>query len=313
MVVGIWNLEWLNSNSQRSYPLTEVSSKVDTTGTFKIPDSLILGIYFPIHSGLVAFPERFYIRSISWFSTGISLSLGYWDGVAGISVASVTLAFSTHSEYKTYTLVGEGDFIDCVGKIIFGKMDELTSGSPGAYNFAYAASNVDSDAIRLALRGVSSFTLVNGTSVSKRIQGDVAFVAGTNMYLTSSTVGSLTSITFNAIKGEGLNIDCACVDDDDIGGCIRTINGTGPTEAGDLSMVGDACLSVTSATNSILLNDVCSKPCCGCTELEAVTADLVRFGDAATSLTNFLNRLEGSVNRMNLTVLGSNLGTGGNC
>lgn len=313
MVVGIWNLEWLNSNSQRSYPLTEAASKVDTTGTFKIPDSLILGIYFPIHSGLVAFPERFYIRSISWFSTGISLTLGYWDGVAGISVASVTLAFSTHSEYKTYTLVGEGDFIDCVGKIIFGKMDELISGSPGTYNFAYAASNVDSDAIRLALRGVSSFTLVNGTSVSKRIQGDVAFVAGTNMYLTSSTVGSLTSITFNAIKGEGLNIDCACVDDDDIGGCIRTINGVGPTEVGDLSMVGDACLSITSATNSILLNDVCSKPCCGCRELEAVTADLVRFGDAATSLTNFLNRLEGSVNRMNLTVLGSNLGTGGNC
>lgn len=313
MVVGIWNLEWLNSNSQRSYPLVETASKVDTTGTFTIPDSLILGLYFPIHAGLVAFPERFYIKSVSVFSTGLNVVLGYWDNVSGIAVASTTIAFSSHSEYKTYSLIGEGDFLDCAGKIVIGKLDELSSLPAGAYDFTYSAANVDSDAIRLMLRGVSSISLVNGTSVTKRLQGDIAFVAGSNMSLTSSTIGGVTSITFNAIKGAGLTINCNCEDDNDIGSCIRTINGVTPTNGGDVSLVGDACLSITSIANGLQFTDTCSKPCCGCTELEAVTTDLVRFGEAATGLTNFLNRLEGSVNRMNLTVLGSRIGDSGSC
>jgi len=313
MVVGIWNLEWLNSNSQRSYPLVETASKVDTTGTFTMPDSLILGLYFPIHTGLVAFPERFYIRSLSVFSTGLNIVLGYWDNVSGITVASTTIAFSSHSEYKTYSLIGEGDFLDCAGKVVLGKLDELSSLPAGAYDFTYNAANVDSDAIRLMLRGVSSITLVNGSTTTKRLQGDIAFVAGSNMLLESSTVDGVTSITFNAIKGEGLTVDCNCEDDDDIPSCIRTINGTEPTEGGDLSFVGDSCLSITAVANGLQLTDTCSKPCCGCTELEAVTTDLVRFGESATSLTNFLNRLEGSVNRMNLTVLGSRIGDSGSC
>lgn len=313
MVVGIWNLEWLNSNSQRSYPLVETASKVDTTGTFTIPDSLILGLYFPIHAGLVAFPERFYIRSLSVFSTGLNIVLGYWDNVSGIAVASATIAFSSHSEYKTYSLIGEGDFLDCAGKIVLGKLDELGSLPAGAYDFTYSAANVDSDAIRLMLRGVSSISLVNGATTTKRLQGDIAFVAGSNMLLESSTVDGVTSITFNAIKGEGLTVDCNCEDDDDIPSCIRTINGTPPTDGGDLSFVGDSCLSITTIANGLQLTDTCSKPCCGCTELEAVTTDLVRFGESATSLTNFLNRLEGSVNRMNLTVLGSRIGDSGSC
>ena len=313
MVVGIWNLEWLNSNSQRSYPLTEAASKVDITGTFTIPDSLLLGLYCPIHAGLVAFPERFYISSIAVFPTGLSLSLGYWDSVEGVPVATVTVAFSSHSEYKTYSLVGEGDFIDCVGKIVFGKVDELNTLPAGSYNFSYQSSNIDSDAIRLMIRGVSSISLVNGTSISKRLQGDIAFVAGTNMQLYSSTVEGVTSITFNAIKGEGLGLNCSCEDDEPIGGCIRSVNGTTPNETGDIAIVGDDCLNVVSISNGLQFNETCSKPCCGCTELEAVTTDLVRFGDAATSLTNFLNRLEGSVNRMNLTVLGSRVGDGGSC
>jgi hypothetical protein len=313
MVVGIWNLEWLNSNSQRSYPLVETASKVDTTGTFTIPDSLILGLYFPIHAGLVAFPERFYIKSLSVFSTGLNIVLGYWDNASGIAVASTTIAFSSHSEYKTYSLIGEHDFLDCAGKIVLGKLDELTSLPAGAYDFTYSATNVDSDAIRLMLRGVSSISLVNGTTTTKRLQGDIAFVAGSNMLLESSTVNGVTSITFNAIKGEGLTVDCNCEDDDNIPSCIRTINGTHPTDGGDLSLVGDSCLSITAVANGLQLADTCSKPCCGCTELEAVTTDLVRFGESATSLTNFLNRLEGSVNRMNLTVLGSRIGDSGSC
>jgi hypothetical protein len=311
MVVGIWNLEWLNSNSQRSYPLAEFSTKVDTTGTFTIPDSLVLGLYFPIHAGIVAYPENFYVKSISVFATGLNLEVGYWNGTQGVTAASATIAFSTHSEYKTYSLVGDGSFVDCIGKIVFGKLDELSTLPAGSYDFVFNAGRLDSDAIRPMIRGVSSVVIVNGQSVSKRLQGDLAFVAGTNMSISSAVSGGVTSITFNAIQGAGLNVDCNCVDDNDLSGCVRTINGVTPNPSGGISVVGDSCLTVAGAQNGLQFEDRCSKPCCGCTELQAVTQDLVRFGDAANSLTNFLNRLEGSVNRMNLTVLGSRLGDGG--
>ena len=309
MNTGIWNLEWLNSNSQRSYPLDEFSPKKDSTESFEIPDSLILAMNLSVHSGLVISPNRFYIKSISVFSTGLSIVIGYWNGTASITVASSTVAFSSHSEYNSYPLIGEGDFIDCAGRLVLGRMDELLSLPPGAYTFSNTSANIDSDAIRPMIRGVSSVTIVNGAAESKRLQGDIVFVAGKNMSFSSSVSGGVTSIVFNAISGEGLNINCDCADD--VTPCIRTINGYGADPSGQISVVGDACLSVVSSTNGIQLLDNCSKPCCGCTELEAVTQDLVRFGDASTSLTNFLNRLEGSVNRMNLTVLGSRLGDGG--
>lgn len=314
MPVGIWNLEWLNANSQRSYPLSEVATKVDTTGTFTIPDSLILGLYFPIHSGLVAYPENFYVKTVSIFATGLNVEIGYWNGSSGVNVASATIAFSTHSEYKTYSLVGQDDFIDCFGRIVFGKLDELSTLPAGSYDFSFSGGRLDSDAIRPMIRGVSSIRIVNGQSVSNRMQGDIAFVAGTNMSISASGSSGNYSITFNAIKGEGLNIDCNCIDDDPIGQCIRSVNGIVPDAGGNLAVVGDDCLNVTAVQNGIQIQDVCSKPCCGCLELQAVTNDLVRFGEASNSLTNFLNRLEGSVNRMNLTVLGSRLGdSGGTC
>lgn len=314
MTVGIWNLEWLNANSQRSYPLAEFSTKVDTTGTFTIPDSLILGIYMPIHSGLVVYPENFYIKTISVFATGLSLEIGYWNGSAGVIVASATIAFSSHSEYKTYSLVGDGDFVDCFGKIVFGKLDELSTLPAGSYDFSFSAGQLDTDTIRPMIRGVSSITVVNGQSVSNRLQGDISFIAGTNMSITAGGSSGNYSITFNAISGEGLNIDCNCIDDDNLGACVRTINGIHPDVTGNFGLVGDDCLTLSSIQNGLQIQDICSKPCCGCTELQAVTNDLVRFGDAANSLTNFLNRLEGSVNRMNLTVLGSRLGdAGGSC
>jgi hypothetical protein len=311
MTLGIWNLEWLNANSQRSYPLAEFTTKVDSTGTFTIPDSLILGLYLPIHSGLVVYPENFYVKSLSIFATGLNLEIGYWNGSSGINVASATIAFSAHEEYKTYSLVGEGDFVDCFGKVVFGKLDELTSLPAGSYNFIFSASQLDTDAIRPMIRGVSSLSIVNGASTSKRLQGDISFIAGTNMSISATAITGGYSITFNAISGAGLNIDCNCVDDDNLGDCIRTINGVTPDSSGNVAITGDDCTTIIGTQNGIRIEDSCSKPCCGCSELQAVTNDLVRFGEAANSLTNFLNRLEGSVNRMNLTVLGSRLGDGG--
>jgi hypothetical protein len=308
--INTWGLEWLNSNSQRSYPISDSATKLDQTSTFRIPDSFILGLYFPVNASVNIEAERFFIYSIAVFATGASLALGYDDGAGNTAiVANTVVPFDTHTEYKSYALVGSGDYSDSAGKVVFGKLEELLNLPSGQYFFDYQGSKLDTDCIRPVLRGVTSVVLVNGNDRSEKLTGVLELVAGTNMQLSVSyTAGQPTQILFNAVSGEGLSKSCVCTDDSAIAPCIRTINGISPTAAGDFTILTDSCLSITGESNGVRIADVCSKPCCGCSELEAVTSDLTRFGDAALTFQNYLNRLEGSVNRMNLTVLGSRLG-----
>lgn len=305
-----WGLEWLNANSVRSYPLAVDATKTDQSGSFKLPDSLILALYFPVSSSYNVEAENFYIKEITVFSTGLSLTVGYSDGSGEPpSVASAAMSFADHYEYRSYPLIGTGDYEESVGKIVFGKLDDLKALSSGYFIFDYADGKLDTDCVRPVIRGVSSIRVVNVNDVSEKLTGVVELVAGTNMQLSViQASGQPTKIRFDAISGEGLSKDCVCTGDNANAPCIKTINGVPPTEAGDFTITTEQGFNITTQGNGLALTDISSNPCCGCVELEAVTRDLTKFGDAALTLQNYLNRLEGSVNRMNLTVLGSRLG-----
>ncbi len=116
-------------------------------------------------------------------------------------------------------------------------------------------------------------------------------------------------VTLNAIEGEGLNNSCDCVTT--TGNPIRRLNGvTGDTER-NITLLGDACLEWVAGTNSLQAKDSCSEPCCGCKYQESVTSRLEELGSQATTLANFVNRLEASVTQMDQVVLGSRLGDRG--
>lgn len=306
---NVWGFEWLNANSVRSYPLSDSATKTDISGSFRIPDSVILSLYMPVNAGVNIQAENFYISSLVVFSSGITVSLSYSDGSEDPPlVAKTSASFSNHYEYKSYPLVGQGNFSDSIGKIVLGNLKDLKALPAGAYNFAYEDGKLDTDCVRPALRGVTSLTLVNGNDRSSKLYGEIELVAGTNMRLTViGAANDTTTVRFDAISGEGLSKDCVCTDDNEQAPCIKTINGIAPTLAGDFSVLSDEGLTITPIANGIKLEDSSSQPCCGCTELEAVTKELTRFGDAALTFQNYLSRLEGSVNRMNMTVLGSKL------
>lgn len=116
-------------------------------------------------------------------------------------------------------------------------------------------------------------------------------------------------VYWDAIDGAGLTEDCVC--DEGLAPAVRTVNGVPPDGAGNLRVLGNDCLEVTGSSNSLILKDVCSEPCCGCKELEAVTQALEAFGERATTLENFLVSLEARVTQMDLVVLGSRLGDRG--
>lgn len=312
MPLGIWNLQWLNQNGQRSYPLCDWATKTDVSGTLKVPDDFIVAFYFPLHAGINASPEKFYLRELGIYPTGFNIGIGYDDGTAdGILVAVVNIAASTHTENRSYAVAGVDNFDDCVGTIAIGRLDTINELSPGQYHFLPAAGAIEVDCIRPMIRAISSLVCVNGQERSERLYGDIELIAGDNMRITASQpADGDPSVRFDAILGEGLNETCIC-DDEGQGPCIRFINGIPPLPDGNFRVIGDNCLQLLAIEHGIQMVDVCSKPCCGCEELTALIRQIDRFADGVLTFQNFVSNLGSEVTQMSQIVLGSRLGDQG--
>ena len=316
MPLGNWNLQWVNHNSQRSYPLVDWGSAKDQTGTIKIPDSFILALDFPIHSGLAVQPEKFFIKTITIYPNGISVTMGYDDGGSLPVVASINIDANGHTENTPYALAGSGDFADSVGKMVIGPLDAIQQLPTGLYTFDPESTTIETDAIRPMLRAISSLVVVNGSDRSEPIYGDIELVAGDNMRIVANQIsGRSPQILFSAIAGAGLNEECACDEDSATGDPIRFINGIPPLPDGNFKIIGNNCIEIQPVINGIQINDLCSEPCCGCEELEAIIRQIDRFSDGVTTLERFTSTLNAEVIQMRNVVLGSRISDDGctNC
>jgi hypothetical protein len=309
MPIGNWNLQWLNHNSQRAYPLTERASKVDTSSVITIPDSFIVELYLPIHSGTTFTPAGFFIKSLLISPTGFNIVVGYSDGTNTVDVAATNIARSSFIANRAYALIGIDNFYDSVGYIVIGNLDEIDLLPSGLYTFTSASAELEPGAIRPMLRAVSRLQVINNTETSAPIYGDVTLVAGPNVRLNVITSGAETQIVFQAISGENLNQNCLC-QIPDTADCITSINGqTGIN--GNFEIAPNDCIEIETIAGGIKISDICAQPCCGCSELNAVLSQIDRFGDGITTLQNFVTRLGSEVTQMSLVVLGSRLSSSG--
>jgi hypothetical protein len=309
MPISLRNLEWLNHNSQRAYPLTADSTKLDTTEAFELPDDFIVGLILPVHWGIDIDTTKFFISKIAAYATGFSVTVGY-DSLSGvIDVATALVARASHTTNQVYNLGGMGDFADSRGQIVIGKFAGIDEQPAGLFTFDYEATRLEVDAVRPHIRGVMSVQVQNGSELSRLLTGRIRLVAGRNTRIrVESTIDDDPLIILDAIEGEGLTDSCVCSPELDP---IRTINGIPPDQNGNFQFLGNECLEVVEGDHILEFKDVCSQPCCGCEELETVTSALEAFGDKATTLENFLVNLEQRVTQMDAVVLGSRLGDRG--
>lgn len=310
-MIGIWNLQWLNQNSERAYPLADGASRVDVTGTFTLPDSFLLALYLPTHSGLDVSPGNFYLSRVVAFSTGWNVSISYDDGSASPPVvATCIVARATHKEYDEYEARGAGDFDDCSLRMVIGRTAEIDLQPAGDFTFSPAAGRLDTDCVRPMTRSVSSLAIVVGDERSARFAGDVELVAGANVRLTSSIVLGVARIRVDAVDGANLSAPCGCTEFD-LPPAIRTINGIPPKANGDFDLLGSACVSLEPLMHGLRIEDSCSQPCCGDPELQKLVVELRHFGDEKHALERFISRLKAQVDSFGAVVLGSRLGDTG--
>ena len=132
-----WNVQWSEHNSQRRYPLADDSTGQDVSGGFEIPNDFLIGCDIPVHAGMGVDPARFFVYTISAYSTGYAVVIGYQpaDGDP-VPVASAMVPSVSHTTNTSYALGGIGDFDDTVGKVVIGRLDNIDNQPPGVWTFS---------------------------------------------------------------------------------------------------------------------------------------------------------------------------------
>lgn len=303
MAQGVIHVGWLNQNSVRAYPLSEEASRRDITDSYTLPDNFLVDMVLPINAALDYDPSGFYLSKLTVFGVGVTAEFSYWDGSESALVGRVTIDATTFEDNKTYYLNGQGDFDGVTGKIVVGTLDSVFSNA-GVFEFALAGGRIESSVIIPDIRGVTGMRVLDGTDIGELFQGDVAFEPGANIRFTVSDFGGVTVLTISAIDAEGTIADCECQGAAELAGPVRTLNNVPPDSLGNINLIGDDCLQVTpqATDNQVQVTDSCSKPCCGCPELEALVEDQKRVRDQVQTLENLAARLESSISVLDTVV-----------
>lgn len=290
---------WLNQNSVRAYPLSEEATRRDSPDSYTLPDNFLVDMVIPVNAALNYNPSSFYVSKVTIFGIGVTVEISYWTGSAASLVGRVTVDVDTFEENKTYFLEGQDDFEGVSGKVVIGTLDTLLL-QAGAFEFALAGGRIESTIIVPDIRGVTGIRVIDGEDLGELIQGDVAFEAGDNFRIAVYNFGGTTVLNFSAIDGEGTIADCVCAGQEELGDPIRTINGVLPDSLGNINLLGDDCLEVTPKAdeNAVQLADTCSKPCCGCPELQTLVDDQNRMRDQVQTMENLYARLEANIQVM---------------
>jgi len=307
MPAANWNLEWLNHNAQRSYPLTADATRRDVTDSFELPNDFLVSLDIAVPTAMNVDSSRFFIRQIGVFSSGVQLILAYDTSLRSVDIATALIPVFAGSN-KVISLGGLDPYDDVTGKLVVGQLDTILNQPSGLFTFTRAATAIEPQAIRPCIRSLTSLRVTNAAgNTSERIYGDVEFVAGSNFQFSLVSTSETTQIVFSALSGEGTIEDCVCEGAAADVPCITTINGI-PGYNGNFNISGDDCLTTAPATNGITLDDQCCAPCCGCEELEQITRALEQFATQRDALTLFSNQLAASVTATNATILGARLG-----
>lgn len=298
------DLEFIDHNSERAYPLASDANGIDASGTFTLPKDFLVGLRLPINWRMNVSPQKFFLRNLLLRDAGCSLTLAYNGSLGVTDVASVNIPLATSSRYSQYTLSGLNDYGDSRGFVVVSSVSNLRKQPAGSFNFNFADARLEPDVIVPSIRNLSGLRVSSAGIESPLLTGVVRLAAGANIRLTAETISEgVHRITISAISGEGLTEECVCYDE---GQPITSLNGI-PPEAGAMSVIGNNCFEVGTAEAALIFKNLCSQPCCGPEDLVKLTEVAESLWSKSTTLENFLVALEARSTTTDMIFLGSRL------
>ena len=275
--------EWLNQNALRAYPFAEDARMrpYAPTDAFAIPTCLVVDFVLAVagDADMSAHVTRL-------VKAGVFLSIT-WSASTGAAIGSITVASTTHTPNTAYAMTMTADYEDATGCVVIGDLARALAVLPdGDWSFEIGAARMETTTVRPGIRGVQALRVINGGAPSAWINGHVTLIAGQNIDLTVDTVAK--SVRIDARESAGFNEECTCAEESKPNP-IRRINGV---NVEDLTLVGDGkCIDVQTTGSTIRLIDRCSKPCCGCPELDELSRVLTITEASIARLETYANTL----------------------
>lgn len=300
-MAAVENIEWLNQNLLRAYPIREdadVTPRLSDGAVAKglrLPTWLISDFAFTLPFDAVS-PSIPCLTGVSHAGDGFSLEIS----LGGAVLATVTAKISDHTINKAYRLVGTGEYADCGGWIALGDLARAAEELPeGAYRFPDDQVPFEISTLRMAPRGVRSITAVGkyGLKTYAPLFGNVRLIAGSDMSIRAEVGDNALWLDAESSTGYERTDPCTCGSAD--GRRVRTINGM-PVE--NVVIVGTKpCLEVTSQQEppTVRIKDTCSTPCCGCAELNFVESAVTTINKSISVLNGYAAKLQERLEELN--------------
>lgn len=292
------NVEWLNSNANRSYPFAEDASRTDGSNSVTLPNNFLVDMVFVVPTDV---SETYYVSSIQFSASNLALGISASDGTAA---GTAEVDVDAHVENAAYDITGAVDLEDARGRVVFGDLSNLRTFVPeGSYTFTNATGKLETRVVRPDLRSLRFLRVQNPDgSISEAINGIVRLVPGNNIRITVqpeeittvldpvtgdpvSQVTTPAGIRIDAIADPEFVEECECESSFPKPDPIRMVNGVTADENGELTLSGESCIVFSAGGEStVAVDDSCSQPCCGCPELEFITQNLILLEDSIDKL-----------------------------
>jgi hypothetical protein len=277
--MAIDNLDFLNLNSLRNFPIKETCSREDTLGVITIPNDFMVDMTLAVSNDPTL---KFYISKISYLVDFVTVEVSELNnGLVGVFSIDVP----SHTKYRNYSLQAGSYFSGSSGVLVVNTLDSLISGPAGTFNFGYDNAALETRVVVPAVVGVSRLRFTNADGSSFALTGDVVINARTNVRFKN---GPGNSVIIDVGDGLGLNTQCA-----DTLACIKTINGIGPDSEGNFTLDFSDCAQLTPipAGTGLILEDNCCKPCVGCSDIGELTSRLMEAESALIQLKDYYTSL----------------------
>jgi hypothetical protein len=279
-MANIDNLDFLNLNSLRNYPIREGLSRVSTDGGFTIPNNFLVELQL---AATYDPSRRFYISKLSNFESEITVQISDYSG-AIVGVFVITTA--THTTYKEYYLEATEAFVGATGIMTICSLQNIQETPTGNFTFTPQATEFEARTSIPALKGINRLIFKTAAGKTFGVTGDVEILARTNVRFSQEPITGM--IVVDAAEGIGLNADCAALYP-----CIKTINSIPPDSDGNFTLDFSSCASLTTipAGTGLLLEDVCCKPCQGCNDIAELTNRLSSLESQLLTLRTYYDNL----------------------
>lgn len=293
--------EWLNSNSVRAYPIAETASRNDITGSFRLPNSLLVAAAINVTPD---YKEGvFFVSKVGIFPEKVSVEISYLDAVSETQViAVVTVDVASHTAYAHYAFVGQSPHTYVVGSLAFGDLAESIASAVGYYEFNPADTPFEVNTVFISTPALKYVEVYNGTSLLASFSKILKLRAGTNIRLSYEGDGTDT-IRIDAIAGENLVDPKTCEQALPVPPCIRTINGVAADENGNFTFEPSTCLDIQPGVHRLIFADTCSQSCCGCDELAELVDGLKSTESQINQFKVQLNALQSQTTQLIANIL----------